>query len=100
MNLGTVNAKAKMTDDIDYTVYTTVKSMIGKEEADYTGSFDGQGHKVTINFRDITENRAALFRYIIGASVKNIMIDGEIITDAMMAGGVFAGSPRASVVDN
>lgn len=100
VNLGTVNAKAKLTDDIDYTEYTTVKSMIGKEEADYTGSFDGQGHKVTINFRDITENRAALFRYIIGASVKNIMIDGEIITDAMMAGGVFAGSAGASVVEN
>ena len=28
------------------------------------------------------------------------MIDGEIITDAMMAGGVFAGSAGASVVEN
>lgn len=30
VNLGTVNAKAKLTDDIDYTEYTTVKSMIEK----------------------------------------------------------------------
>lgn len=37
VNLGTVNAKAKLTDNIDYTEYTTVKSMIGKESAGISG---------------------------------------------------------------
>ena len=72
-----IHLNAVLLRDIDYTAYTTMADMIDKEA--YDGTFDGQYHKLTMAF-DVNVNRAALFRHVGGATIKNLVLDGTITT--------------------
>ena len=76
--------KAKMTADIDL---GTNLLTIGTIDAPYQGTFDGQGHKLTINFTP-TEERFGLFRFIIGATIQNLHLAGAITTEYRMTGSL------------
>ena len=73
-----------LTADIDYTAQT---ALIG-EKAKYYGTFDGQGHTVTVSI-NYGEQGAALFRNMYGV-LRNICVAGDITTTAKGAGGVVA----------
>ena len=76
--------KAKMTADIDLGANLLT---IGTIDAPYQGTFDGQGHKLTINFTP-TEERFGLFRFIIGATIQNLHLAGAITTEYRMTGSL------------
>lgn len=79
------NRNARLTADIDFTGYDI---SIGIGYHDFSGVFDGQGHKVTINRvkTDGTDN-CSLFECLKG-TVKNLWIDGNITSNGKYAAGV------------
>ena len=61
---------------------------IGVDAYRYNGTFDGQGHKVTVNLYPTREGEN-LFGYIgIGGEVRNLIVDGLITTDYKLAAGI------------
>ena len=77
----TPTANAKMTADIDLGTQIT---MIAEDfDHPYQGTFDGQGHTLTVNWTTDGEDRVAPFRYAEGATIKRLHVDGNISkTDA------------------
>lgn len=84
-NIGTAeNPVTKMVGDLVDIVYYSFK-----------GTFDGDNHTLTFHY-DYTElpssqrlNRVAPFRYINGATIKNLRVAGDINMDKPYAGGLF-----------
>lgn len=74
VNGGEMYANAVLTADIDY---TTDAVQIGNPK--YAGVFDGQGHKVTVDFKgtDTKGVDAALF-YKMAGIVKNLWVSGSV----------------------
>lgn len=56
----------------------------------YRGIFNGQGHKLTINY-NLNEERVAPFRRINGANIKNLIVEGSITTTSKLAAGIVGG---------
>ena len=72
----TPTANAKMTADIDLGTQIT---MIAEDvDQPYQGTFDGQGHTLTVNWTADGEDRVAPFRYADGATIKRLHVDGSI----------------------
>ena len=66
-----------------------VTSMAGGDNHDFTGTFDGQGHTLTVNY-DNTDNNVmtAPFSYVDGATIRNLIVDGTISGSAYRAAGI------------
>lgn len=65
----------------------------------FNGIFDGNSHKI----KNIYENRignAGLFSSINGATIKNIIIEGEITSIDSYAGGLVADQTNSSKIEN
>ena len=72
----TPTANAKMTADIDLSTDVT---MVGTESIPYQGTFDGQGHKLTVNWSVCGGgDGVAPFRYVSGATIQKLHVDGNI----------------------
>ena len=72
----TPTAKARMTADIDLGTEIT---MIAEDlDHPYKGTFDGQGHTLTVNWTADGEDRVAPFRYAEGATIQRLHVDGSI----------------------
>jgi hypothetical protein len=76
----------------------SVTSMAGSSHHDFTGTFDGQGNTLTINY-DVTEQFAAPFRYMEGGRIENLHVAGTINTSAKYAAGII-GSQYGNVTIN
>ena len=86
---GFVTMNGVMLNDIDI---SGSELMAGEEDFRYQGTFDGKGHKLTINYKP-TEQYAAPFRYCgDGAFIKNLHVDGTITTGVQFAAGIMARS--------
>ncbi len=83
------NAKAVLTADIDYTADAYKYLYIGmSQHYPYKGTFDGQGHKITINLKDLGV-RTGLFAYVNAATLKNLHVDGTVtMSTRNCAGGI------------
>lgn len=93
------NINGRLTADIDFSDQTNMIGGDGEGVA-YQGTFDGQGHKVTLGYAANAHN-AALFRTIAGAHIMNLVTDGTISNEGgNCAGGIFGGSHGASLVEN
>lgn len=92
---GDQTINARLTDDIDFSDYSAQDIMIGTADKSFNGYFDGQGHKVTLNYTR-TQPRAALFGNIIDATICNLVTDGYINTSSSYAGGIFGSAYGAS----
>ena len=65
----------KMTADVT----TAVTTMAGTSDHPFPGTFDGQGHTLNVNIES-TQQGAAPFRYINGATIKNLKVEGNVTT--------------------
>ena len=89
---------ARLTADIDFSAY---QDMIGDgdNENAYQGKFDGQGHRVTVNYH-VNQKNVALFRYLKDAYIHHLITDGTIQNENnSCSGGIFAGSRGASKIE-
>lgn len=96
VRLGNTELNAKLEADITYSKGHKMLSTDGG----YTGTFDGQGHTITMDM-EMTGYDAALFKYLSGATIKNLGVKGDITTSSKFAAGVVGragGSNRISKV--
>lgn len=71
-------------------ITTPVTEMVGTENRPYSGTFDGGGHKITVNYEGITDRFVAPFKVTNGATIKNLTVDGNISTSERFAAGIIA----------
>ena len=82
----------------DIALSNTWQSPIGIDGAPFTGTFDGQGHKIT-GFQGTGAGKFGLFGFISNATVKNFSIDGTLaVTGATGTGAI--GWSSASRISN
>ena len=82
---GEGNLNAKLTADLN--LGTDIQK-IGSESTDYRGTFDGQGHTITIDWNGNGGDYFALFPFVTDATIKNLRVTGKMTTDVPM--GVFS----------
>lgn len=95
---GVRDINGRLKADIDFSGQTNMIGGDGNSTA-YTGTFDGQGHRVKVAY-SVNQKNAALFRTISNAHIKNLITEGTINNLSSCSGGIFAGSHGASVVEN
>ena len=74
------------------TANITVTTMAGTENHKFKGHFDGNGKTLTLNYGTegsiVNEDYCAPFRYIEGADIHNLTVDGTIRTNKQFAAGI------------
>ena len=76
-----------------------VMTMVGlSEEKAFKGTFDGNGHTITVDF-DAIESYLAPFRYTNGATIRQLRVAGTTIISAKCAAGLI-GRSKGSTVEN
>jgi|GEM_PF-611732 len=76
---------AKMTADINL---SSDFSMVGSNEHRYAGTFDGQGHTLTINWNTGSKPWVAPFNTVEGATIKNLRTAGNINSSTHFLSGL------------
>ena len=96
VNSGTnTAANAKMVADVDLGDDQTmigsgsINARDGVGNVVFKGTFDGQGHSLTINYNN-SETFVAPFRFIFGATIKNIHVKGSVTGSGKWLGGIVA----------
>ncbi len=76
-----------------------VMTMVGlSEDKAFKGTFDGNGHTITVDFDGI-ESYLAPFRYTNGATIRQLHVAGTTIISAKCAAGLI-GRSKGSTVEN
>ena len=67
-----------------------VTNMVGIDVTghQFGGTYDGGGYTISVNLTNETSNATAPFRYIRGATIKNLHTTGSINTNQKFAGGI------------
>ena len=63
-------------------------TMVGTESRAYDGTFDGNGHTLTINFDTVHVESAAPFSVVRGAIIKNLHVTGKVVSTQKFAAGI------------
>ena len=77
----------------------SVSSMAGSKDHEFTGTFNGQGNTLTVDYTTTTDN-AAPFRYVDGGTIENLIVEGTITTSAKFAAGFIADQYGAVTIRN
>lgn len=82
----------KLNDNIG-TAQNPVTRMAGSSSKPFTGTFNGQGNTLTVNYTGTSY--VAPFSYVDGATIKNLVVEGTINSSGTRAAGVIGetGSP-------
>ncbi|MBP5595520.1 MAG: leucine-rich repeat protein [Pseudobutyrivibrio sp.] len=79
VNMGSTYANAVLTADIDLSEISSTWTPIGNVDNPYTGTFDGQNHKLTgFTMNIVSGNNQGLFGYTADATIENFSIAGSI----------------------
>ena len=88
----------KMTDDVSGV--SGVTKMLGTEAKPFAGTFDGQGHTLTVNIDNTTADNAGPFSVVNAATIRNLKIAGSITTDKVCIGGIVGKANGQVVIEN
>ncbi len=67
----------------------SVTTMAGTSTSNcFKGTFDGQGHTITVNYTASGSNYTAPFRYLNGTTIRNLKTAGTISTSYQFCGGL------------
>ena len=84
----------KLTADID-----SVDFQINKAKS-FAGTFDGNGHTITVNLNAKTNNDGALFIGISNATIKNLTVAGTVTASGKFAAGIAVHSWNKCTIEN
>ena len=96
VNKGNKKVNARLGADIDFSEYTKKDVMIGgdfysanegDESKSFEGIFDGQGHKITVNYT-ASYDGVALFKVVTNSTIRNLIVDGTIESTQRFIGGL------------
>ncbi len=100
VNAGTDYSGTFFRQTEDISVSTMVGSGSGETPTHpFSGTYDGNGHTLTFTI-SATEDFAAPFRYIVGAAIKNLVIDGINSSSARYNAGLVAFSDGDVAITN
>ncbi|MCR4921252.1 MAG: hypothetical protein K5945_06030 [Bacteroidaceae bacterium] len=99
VNGGATKNNAKLLADIDLRNSSDPNLMIGNTDARYAGIFDGQGHTITYSY-DCTANYCGLFSYISGATIRNLRVEGEVVTRGIHYGALIGYGDGTMLIEN
>ena len=99
VNAGAVESNAKLCTDIDLRETDYSNLMIGNEDAQFAGIFDGQGHTVTYSY-SVPDDYNGLFRYVNGATIRNLRIEGDAIVQGIHYGALAGWVNGTVLVEN
>lgn len=109
VNHGHKKVNARLGTDIDFTSYTQQDVMIGGDAysanenddkmAFEGGTFDGQGHTITINY-NVSYDGVALFKVVRDANIRNLVVKGAIESTQRFIGGLGFTSRGTSTFEN
>ncbi len=92
---GLTTLNAKLDADIDLGTDIT---MVGTESHRYAGTFDGNGHSITMNWNG--SGAIGPFRCVENASVKNLTVKGSITDNTSQVGGLICTAYGKVTVSN
>ena len=79
----------------------TVTRMAGGSGHEFTGTFDGGGHTLTVNYTNNSNDvRTAPFSYVNGATIQNLIVGGTISGTAYRAAGIVGETPGQTTITN
>ena len=82
-----------------YADISTTECVSWEQSYAYRGVFDGNGHTITFDLKDVGQQTAAPFRYVGNATIKNLRTAGGINNSQKCAAGLIGGVlPNATVV--
>ena len=93
VNNGETALDAELTADV--TLAQDSPRVGDSEEHPYAGSFNGNSHKLTLNWDSSGVERLAPFGYVSGAKISDLHTAGTIVTDRQFASGLI-GEVRSS----
>ena len=96
---GSTNINAKLMTDIDLRESDYADTMIGIEEAQFAGIFDGQGHTVTYSYT-VDDNYCGLFRFTNGATIRNLRVEGDAVVTAIHFGALAGYVNGTTLIEN
>ena len=98
---GGMPGNAKLVADIDLRESDYANTMIGNydDEKPFTGIFDGQGHTITYSY-DFSDNYCGLFGYISGATIRNLRVEGDVVTRGIHYGALIGYGDGTMLVEN
>lgn len=80
---GQTRINARMIADV-----SGVTTPVGSKDNPYRGTFDGQGHTLTVALESTTSDELAPFSRIEGATIKNLNVSGTITSNQKYAGSI------------
>ena len=91
-------AKALLTADIDFSEHNT---MLGGKTP-FSGVLDGQGHTITVKITGGEDgaNYVAFVRELDGGTVENLVLEGEVASASLFAGGIVGHTMNRAVLRN
>lgn len=95
---GTVSSAeefAKMNPNGSYTLAADI-TITAPYAEDFSGTFDGAGHTVTLNIESDSSNQGMFTKLVSGAAVKNVMVDGGVTGDSYIGG--IAGQATGAII--
>lgn len=95
VRMGNTELNARLEADIDYSAARKSLSNIRS----YNGTFDGQGHTITLAFNSIAPN-VSLFQNVTNGTIRNLNITGTINTCQKYAGSVVACTDGNTTLEN
>ena len=97
---GTANLDALLTADIDLTTSDYPDLMIGTEENEYAGIFDGAGHTITYNYALVADKWRGLFAFVNGATICNLYVEGNAVVTNIHFGALIGRAYGTVLVEN
>lgn len=94
-----VDQDGVLTADIDLRGTEYSNMMIGTQSYPFTGTFDGKGHTITYSY-DFSANYCGLFSYIRDATIKNLRVEGDVVTRGIHYGALIGYGDGTMLVEN
>lgn len=95
-NIGTAEAFAAMKPGGNYQLTADI-TVTEPYASDFSGTFDGNGHTVTLAISGDSDYQALFAKLAAGAVVKNVMVDGEV-TGTDNIGGIAGIATNATII--
>jgi len=99
-NEGTTNLNVLLTADIDLSTSDYPDLMIGTENTEYAGTFNGGGHTITYNYALVADKWRGLFAFVNGATIRNLYVEGSALVTNIHYGALIGRAYGTVLVEN
>lgn len=99
VNAGNTQVNAKLLADIDLRESETPNLMIGTSDAQFSGTFDGQGHTVSYSY-EVNDNYCGLFRYVDGGTIRNLRVEGDATVTTIHFGALVGWASNTVLIES